>query len=64
MLLIIKYHVSCIFGSPDPIFFPYGLTCPHRGFAVRGGFQERTPRERQGCAVYVVCITITVKAKL
>jgi hypothetical protein len=32
-------------------FFLQGLNFSHRGFAVRGGFQERNPRELQGCAV-------------
>jgi hypothetical protein len=31
--------------------FPYGINFVHRGFTVRGGFQERNPRERRGCTV-------------
>jgi hypothetical protein len=34
-------------------FFPEVLNFAHRGFAVRGGFQERNPNEQRGCAVYI-----------
>jgi hypothetical protein len=44
------FRVSLVPLTP---FFPLVLNFAHRGFAVRGGFQERNPRERRGCAVEV-----------
>jgi hypothetical protein len=44
---------------PLTSFFPLGLSFVHRGFAVRGSFQERNTRERRGCAaLYAVKYSI------
>jgi hypothetical protein len=41
-----------VYLVPRTPFFFIGLHFAHGGFTVRGGFQERNPRERQECAVF------------
>jgi hypothetical protein len=41
----------CVCLVPLTPLLPQGLNFAHRGFAVRGGVQEGSPRERRGCTV-------------
>jgi hypothetical protein len=43
-----------VYLVPLTPFFPEGLKFAHRGFTVRGGFQERNLRKRRGCAVCIM----------